>query len=101
MFMDFPGGPVVKNPPANAGDTGSVSSSTEPTRHNYWARALQQEKSLKWEACELQPESSPHSTQPQKARTLQWRPVQPKRSVRNQSQNLVLCKGQLNRQISD
>ena len=24
MFMDFPGGPVVKNPPANAGDTGSI-----------------------------------------------------------------------------
>ena len=22
--MDFPGGPVVKNPPANAGDLGSV-----------------------------------------------------------------------------
>ena len=21
---DFPGGPVVKNPPANAGDTGSI-----------------------------------------------------------------------------
>ena len=24
-FRDFPGGAVVKNPPANAGDTGSVS----------------------------------------------------------------------------
>ena len=23
---DFPGGPVVKNPPANAGDMGSISS---------------------------------------------------------------------------
>ena len=23
VFMDFPGGAVVKNPPANAGDTGS------------------------------------------------------------------------------
>ena len=22
--MDFPGGPVVKNPPANAGDTGLI-----------------------------------------------------------------------------
>ena len=22
--QDFPGGPVVKNPPANAGDTGSI-----------------------------------------------------------------------------
>ena len=25
VHMDFPGGPVVKNPPANAGDTGSIS----------------------------------------------------------------------------
>ena len=25
-FMDFPGGPVVKNPPPNAGDTGFISS---------------------------------------------------------------------------
>ena len=24
FFQDFPGGPVVKNPPANAGDTGSI-----------------------------------------------------------------------------
>ena len=77
--MDFPGGPVVKNPPANAGDTGSISSSTEPMRHNYWARAPQQEQSLQWEACALQPESSPHSTQLQKARTQQWRPCAAKK----------------------
>ena len=24
MLLDFPGGAVVKNPPANAGDTGSI-----------------------------------------------------------------------------
>ena len=24
IFSDFPGGTVVKNPPANAGDTGSI-----------------------------------------------------------------------------
>ena len=24
LLRDFPGGPVVKNPPANAGDTGSL-----------------------------------------------------------------------------
>ena len=23
-MLDFPGGPVVKNPPANSGDTGSI-----------------------------------------------------------------------------
>ena len=46
---DFPGGPVVKNPPSNAGDTGSISGqgtkiphavgqlslrALEPVRHN-------------------------------------------------------------------
>ena len=24
FFQDFPGGPVVKNPPSNAGDAGSI-----------------------------------------------------------------------------
>ena len=49
----FPGGTVVKNPSANAGDTGSIPSlrrsqmpwsnlspcatTTEPARHNYWS----------------------------------------------------------------
>ena len=46
---DFPGGAVVKNPPANnAGDTGSIPGpedptchkATKPVRHNYWACAL-------------------------------------------------------------
>ena len=40
---DFPGGAVVKNPPANAGDTGSIPDledptchgATKPVRHNY------------------------------------------------------------------
>ena len=40
---DFPGGPVVKNPPANAGHTGSIPGpgrshipwSNKPVRHNY------------------------------------------------------------------
>ena len=39
----FPGGAVVKNPPANAGDTGSIpaqedptcSRATKPVHHNY------------------------------------------------------------------
>ena len=40
---DFPGGPVVKNPPCDAGDTGSMpgretkiprTPTAEPTRHN-------------------------------------------------------------------
>ena len=37
LLQDFPGGPVVKNPPANAGDTGSIpgqeSKVPQATRH--------------------------------------------------------------------
>ena len=41
--QDFPGGAVVKNPPANAGDTGSIPGpgrshmpqSNQPVCHNY------------------------------------------------------------------
>ena len=51
LSRDFPGGPVVKNPPSNAGDIGSIpgwgtkiphatgqlsphTTTTEPTHHN-------------------------------------------------------------------
>ena len=60
-MRDFPGGAVVENLPANAGDTGSIpgpgrcSGATKPVRHNCWAGALrarapQQEKPPQWEA---------------------------------------------------
>ena len=73
---DFPGGPLVKNPPAHAGDIGSVlapgtriphARATKPKGYNYWALelqllkpsqlrayALQQEKPLQQEAHALQ-----------------------------------------------
>ena len=43
ITQDFPGGTVVKNPPVNAGDTGSIPGLEDPTclgaakpvRHNY------------------------------------------------------------------
>ena len=42
--MDFPGGPVVNNPLANAGDTGSnpdldstCLEATKPLCYNYWS----------------------------------------------------------------
>ena len=41
---DFPGGTVVKSPPANSGDTGSSPGpgrSHKPVRHDYRARALE------------------------------------------------------------
>ena len=47
--QDFPGGAVVKNPPANAGDMGQAlvredptcRGVTKPMHHNYWACALE------------------------------------------------------------
>ena len=66
---DFPGGAVVKNPPANAGvqslvwEDPTCCGANEPVCHNYWspraattealvprAHALQQEKPPQWEA---------------------------------------------------
>ena len=50
MLLDFPGSPVVKNLPANAGDTGLISCSGKIPHalgplilvcHNYWAQALE------------------------------------------------------------
>ena len=46
LLGDFPGGAVVQNLPANAGDTGSIPGlrrsympqSNKPVSHNYWAR---------------------------------------------------------------
>ena len=45
-FLDFPGGPVVKNPPASAKDMGLTPGpedsiclgATKPVRHNCWAQ---------------------------------------------------------------
>ena len=99
MLWGFPGGAVVKNPAANAGDTSSSSGpgrshmprsnkahapqllsvhsrarTLEPASHNYWvckprARAPQQEK-----PSHTTTKSSPHSPQLEKARTQQQRP---------------------------
>ena len=70
-FLYFLCGTVIKNPPANAGDMGSLVreldstcwGATKPMHHNYWAHmpqllkpsrfrthALQQEKPPQWEA---------------------------------------------------
>ena len=86
-MFGFPGGAVVKNPPANAGDTGS---SPGPGRshmpRNNWAcapqllslrsraRAPQQEKPPQWEARALQRRVTPRSPQLEKVRGQQRRP---------------------------
>ena len=47
LLGDFPGGAVVKNPPTNAGDTGSspgVGGASKSVRHDYWARLPQLRK---------------------------------------------------------
>ena len=88
--QDLPGGSVVENLPANAEDMGSI---PDPGRSHMlqsnWAcapqllslcsraHALQQEKPLQWEACELQLESSPCSPQ-EKSPCSSKDPAQPK-----------------------
>ena len=49
--MDFPNGAVVKNPPANAGDTGSIPGSRRspgegngnPLRYSCWENSMDRE----------------------------------------------------------
>ena len=49
LFLGFPGDSVVKNPPANAGGTGSIPDledsmcwgAAKPMCHNYWACAVE------------------------------------------------------------
>ena len=93
-FMGFPGGSVVKNPPANAGNIRLRSlilkdptchRATKHVRHDYWpllhsqwaitteptcaATNAQQQRCLHNEDQPLQLGRSPHSPQPEKART--------------------------------
>ena len=75
----LPGGWVVKNPPANAGDMGwspvredpACCAVTKPGHHNYWACGLEpvlcNERPRQWEASALQLQSSPRLLQLEKA----------------------------------
>ena len=87
MRWDFPGGPVVKNPPANVGDTGLIPGPgrshipwvTKLVHHSYWAPSSrdhvpQQEKPVQREAHKLQRRIAPRSLQLEKARVQQQRP---------------------------
>ena len=38
LKLGFPGGPVVENPPANAGDADWIPGTTKPVCHNYQSR---------------------------------------------------------------
>ena len=83
-MLDFPGSSVVKNPPANAGDTGSAlvqedptcrratksvshkywACILEPTSHNYWAHVPQLLKPVCLEPM-LRNKRSHHSEKPE------------------------------------
>ena len=82
---DFPGGPVVKNLPANAGDMGSIPGpgnslmlqSDMPMCHNYWSpHTLQPRLCNKRSHHNEKPKtkSSPHTLQLGKDCTQQWKP---------------------------
>ena len=93
IFRGFPGGAVVKNPPANAGtqvqalvwEDPTCHRATKPVCHNYWAHVPQLLKPMCLEPMlcnkrshrnESSPatKSSPHSPQLEKARVQQRRP---------------------------
>ena len=96
QIQDFPGGPVVKNLPANRGDMGSItgpeiphateqqslSATTTDSLHPK-AHTLKQEKPEQWKACAPQLMSSPHSPQLKKAHMQQWTPSTAKNSFIN------------------
>ena len=48
---DFPGSAVVKNPPANAGDTSSIPHAAGQLSHNYWACSLEPASHNYWSLC--------------------------------------------------
>ena len=72
--VGFPGGPVVGNPPASAEDTGSLPGLGRSYMPQADKAHMPQLVSLHSAACALQQESSPCSTQLDKACELQQRP---------------------------
>ena len=82
---DFPGGTVVKNLPANAGDTGSSlgpGRSHMPVRHNYWACALEPASHNCWSPWATTTEArAPRALDLQQEKPLQWEAHAPQRRV--------------------
>ena len=80
-FGDFPGGTVVKDPPANAGDTGSTlvhedptcRGATKPVCHNYWACTLEPMSHNYWSPRVTTTEARvPRAHAPQQEKPSQW-----------------------------
>ena len=86
-MRDFPGGAVVKNLPANAGDAGSSpglgrSHMPLPVRHNYWACALEPASHNYWSPRATTTEArAPRDSAPQQEKPLQWEARAPQRRV--------------------
>ena len=99
--MGFPGGLVVKNPVANAGDAGPIPAPRRPhmphgnqtSASQLLKSVLPQEKPPHWEAHARQLENSPHSLQLERACTQQWRPSTAKnKQILKKNQNTVKLK---------
>ena len=81
--QDFPGGAVVKNLPANAGDwvqalvreDPKCCGATKPVHHNYWACALEPARATATEA------RTPRARAPQQEKPPQWEARAPQRRV--------------------
>ena len=81
MGLGFHGGSVVKNLPANAGDTGSVlgvedstrCAAAKPMRRNYWACALEPGSCSYWtHVPQLLKSTYPRAHAPQQEKPPQW-----------------------------
>ena len=86
----FPGGVVLKNPPANAGDTvralvredPTCGGATKPVHHNYWACTLEPMSHNYWSLCATTTEArAPRAHAPQQEKPPQWEARAPQRRV--------------------
>ena len=81
---DFPSGPVVKSPPANAGDIATCHGAAKPVCHNYWSLwALEPElcdKRTRNEKLHTATKASPYLLQMEKARE---QPQRPSANIKN------------------
>ena len=88
--MGLPGGTVVENLPANAGDTGSspglgrstCCGATKPVHHNYWACALEPASHNYWSPRATTTEArTPRACALQQEKSSQWEARIPEQRV--------------------
>ena len=90
LKQGFPGGAVVRNLPAKAGDMGSSPGpedptcrwATKPMRHNYWACALEPVSHNYWaQRATTTKTRAPRAHAPQQEKAPQWEALTLQRSV--------------------